>query len=89
MNITVEQATPEKLEQLGVLSWPIWTKEASDFDWEYETGEICYFLQGRVKVTTVGGAATEFGRGDLVVFPKGLKCTWHVLEAVEKHYLFE
>ena len=31
----------------------------------------------------------EFGAGDLVVFPKGMSCTWDVSVAVNKHYLFE
>lgn len=31
----------------------------------------------------------EFGAGDLVEFPKGMKCTWDVSEAVDKHYNFE
>ena len=26
--------------------------------------------------------------GDLVVFPEELSCTWHVTEAVTKHYNF-
>jgi len=30
----------------------------------------------------------EFGRGDLITFPRGLSCTWEILEPVEKHYDF-
>ena len=40
-------------------------------------------------VTPEGGQPQEFRRGDLVVFPNGLSCTWEVLEPVEKHYTFE
>ena len=29
------------------------------------------------------------GEGDLVMFPKGLKCRWIVHERIEKVYLFE
>ena len=28
----------------------------------------------------------EIGADDLVEFPKGMKITWHVIEAVKKHY---
>lgn len=31
----------------------------------------------------------EIGPGDLVVFPKGLSCTWDVSVGVDKHYNFE
>jgi uncharacterized protein len=31
----------------------------------------------------------EFGAGDLVVFPKGLSCTWDVLAVVDKYYKFD
>ncbi|KAI3726598.1 hypothetical protein L1987_66396 [Smallanthus sonchifolius] len=31
----------------------------------------------------------EIGSGDLVVFPKGMNCTWDVSETVDKHYNFE
>jgi hypothetical protein len=28
------------------------------------------------------------GSGDLVIFPKGMKCTWEIREDVKKHYNF-
>jgi len=31
--------TEERLEQLGVRSWPIWSKEASEFPWTYNEPE--------------------------------------------------
>lgn len=30
----------------------------------------------------------EIGAGDLVVFPKGMSCTWDVSVGVDKHYKF-
>jgi uncharacterized cupin superfamily protein len=80
---------PGKLEILGVYDWPIWTKEVSTFPWTYSQTEVCYFLRGRVIVTPEGGEAMEFRRGDLVTFPSGMRCTWDILEDVEKHYTFE
>lgn len=88
--IKIERNPPhERLEELGVLGWPIWTKEASTFPWSYDTAETCYFLAGAVEVTPDGGDPVRVGRGDLVRFPAGLSCTWHVKVAVRKHYLFE
>lgn len=86
--IRVEKPAPEKLKQLKVANWPVWTKETSTFDWHYEEKEICYFLEGDVVVKTADGEFT-FGKGDLVTFPKGLHCTWHVKQPVRKHYQFE
>ncbi|MFV9616801.1 MAG: cupin domain-containing protein [Gammaproteobacteria bacterium] len=27
--------------------------------------------------------------GDMVFFPKGMKCVWKIIEPIEKHYIFE
>ncbi len=85
--IKVEKADPNFLKEHSVLSWPIWTKEVSDFDWHYDDKEVCYFLEGLVTVTTDQGEVS-FGKGDVVTFPQGLSCKWHVKQAVRKHYKF-
>jgi len=89
MKIQVEKPSEEKLKSLGVKDWPVWTKEKSRFDWEYGSQETCFILEGKVMVTLASGETAEFGKGDLVIFPKGLKCVWEVKEAVKKHYKFE
>jgi uncharacterized cupin superfamily protein len=81
--------TPERLKELGVSSWPIWTKEASEFPWEYDAQETCYFLEGDVIVTPDDGESVEVGKGDLVTFPNGMTCTWKIKKGVRKHYRFE
>lgn len=82
------EPTESRLNELGVREWPIWTKEASRFHWEYDAEETCYFLEGEVVVTPDGGAPVAMGRGDLVTFPQGLECTWEIRKAVRKHYTF-
>ena len=86
--IIVEKPDKEKLENLNIKSWPIWEKETSTFPWEYTETETCYFLEGKVKVKTSDGEEVEIGKGDLATFPKGLKCTWNIIEKVKKHYNF-
>ena len=86
--IHVEKPSEEKLKQLGVRSWPVWTKEESEFPWEYDEKETCYILEGDVTVTPESGEPVRFGKGDLVVFPEGLKCRWKIHKAVKKHYRF-
>jgi uncharacterized cupin superfamily protein len=78
----------ERLQEMGVFGWPIWTKEVSEFPWTYDMQEICYFLEGDVVVTPEGGESVEMGVGDLVVFPKGMICTWKIRRDVKKHYKF-
>ena len=78
----------KRLKELGVFDWPIWTKEASEFPWSYDSQETCYFLEGNVVVTPDGGEPVEMGKGDLVTFPVGMSCTWNIRKDVKKHYSF-
>jgi uncharacterized protein len=89
LTITVEsQPSADRLAELGVKTWPIWTKEVSQFPWHYDDREICYLLEGAVTVTPDGGEPVSFGAGDLVTFPPGLSCTWNITAPVRKHYRF-
>ncbi|XP_010669376.1 uncharacterized protein LOC104886611 [Beta vulgaris subsp. vulgaris] len=91
LGVKIEKNPPEsRLSELGVRQWPKWGCAPSKFPWTYDAKETCYLLKGKVKVYPDGSdEAVEFGAGDLVVFPKGMKCTWDVSEAVDKHYNFE
>ncbi len=89
MKIDIHQPGEEELEKRSVLSWPIWEKEVSRFDWQYDSVEECYLLEGKVVVETEDGEVSEFGKGDFVTFPKGLACKWDVKEPVKKHYNFK
>lgn len=86
--IHVEKPAEEKLLKLNVKSWPIWEKEVSEFSWEYDEAETCYILEGEVVVTPNNGKSVKFGKGDLVVFSRGLKCKWKINTAVRKYYKF-
>ena len=84
----VHNPKPEDLDKRGVLQWPIWTKEASEFPWSYDERERCYFLEGDVVVTPDGGEPVTMGRGDFVTFPQGMSCKWKINKDVRKHYQF-
>ena len=89
MQIEITNNPPQELlDGLGCRSWPIWEKEPSTFPWQYSEKETCLILAGKVTVTPNGGKPVTFGKGDLVVFPQGMGCTWHVIDAVRKHYKF-
>jgi uncharacterized cupin superfamily protein len=89
MDIKVEHNPSEdRLADLGVKSWPIWEKEASEFPWHYGDQETCYVLEGEVTVTPDGGEPVQIQKGDLAVFPQGMSCTWKITRDIRKHYRF-
>ena len=89
MKIDIKKPTDKDLEAKGVLSWPIWEKEVSRFDWHYDSTEECLLLEGKVVVETEDGDQVEFEKGDFVTFPKGLSCIWDIKAHVKKHYNFK
>ena len=88
MNIKINRLSDEEVNNKGVLSWPIWTCEISEFDWEYDRRESCLLLEGEVEVKG-DNKEVKLGAGDFVVFPRGLKCRWKVIRPVRKHYSFD
>ncbi|XP_052151600.1 uncharacterized protein LOC127769980 [Oryza glaberrima] len=91
LSITVEKNPPEaRLLQLGIKSWPKWGCPPGKFPLKFDARLTCYLLKGRVRASVKGtGRCVEFGAGDLVVFPKGLSCTWDVVVGIDKHYNFD
>ena len=89
MKISIKKPSDKELETKGVLSWPIWEKEISRFDWYYDSTEECFLIEGEVVVETEDGNRVEFGKGDFVTFPKGLSCIWDIKTPVKKHYNFK
>ena len=79
----------EQLQKMGVNTWPIWTKEVSEFPWSYDAQETCYILEGNVEVTSDDGEKFIIGKGDFVTFPKGLSCIWKITQNIKKHYHFD
>jgi len=89
MTIDIRKPSEEDMKNQGVFSWPIWEKEVSKFDWQYDSTEECFLLEGEVVVETNDGGRFEFGKGDFVTFPKGLSCVWEIRKPVKKHYNFK
>ena len=87
MKIEIEKLPADKVTELGIKAWPIWTCGISAFDWEYSEKESCLLLEGEVEVSSEF-ESVQFSAGDYVVFPKGLKCRWKVTKPVRKHYSF-
>ncbi|KAK2640549.1 hypothetical protein Ddye_028344 [Dipteronia dyeriana] len=91
LGIKIQRNPPEStLSQLGVRKWPKWGCPPSKFPWTYDAKETCFLLEGKATVYPDGAnEGVEIGAADLVVFPKGMSCTWDVSVGVDKHYNFE
>ena len=88
MQVIVKKPMREETEKLGIKNWPIWEKEESDFEWYYDEKETCYFLEGEVEIELPDGEKISIKKGDLAIFPEGLRCKWHIKQRVIKHYNF-
>ena len=86
-NIVIKQLSDDEIDNMGILNWPIWTCEVSEFPWQYDVEESCLILEGEVSVTA-GSDSVEIKSGDFVIFPKGLSCVWKVTKPIRKHYKF-
>ena len=42
LKVIVENPQEQRLIDLGVRSWPIWIKEVSTLDWQYDEKEVCF-----------------------------------------------
>ena len=91
---TVEKATQELKDELGVDRWGVWSTAGSA---KYKTGvlsplkvydgnELSYIISGSMEITPEGGSPIPVSAGDFVTFPQGFRCFWFVKEVVTKHY---
>ena len=85
MEILVRKPTEKEVAEM--ISKPIWTCKISEFDWYYDSEEICLIIEGEV-IVKYDSKSVSFSAGDYVVFPKGLSCVWKVTTPVKKHYIF-
>ncbi|TVU30434.1 hypothetical protein EJB05_22058, partial [Eragrostis curvula] len=90
--VTVERSpAAARLLELGVRSWPKWGGPRGRYALSYDARQTCYIVRGKVTVTVEDSpeSAVEFGSGDLVIFARGARCTWHIAAAVDMHYAFD
>jgi len=60
------------------------------FQWTYDDWEEKIFVErGRAIITPDDGSpAISFGKGDFVIFPRGLTCIWEVQEPIVKRFCY-
>ena len=86
-NIVIKQLSNVDIDNMGILNWPIWTCEVSEFPWKYDVEESCLILEGEVYLAA-GSDNLKIKAGDFVIFPEGLACIWKVTKPIRKHYQF-
>ncbi len=87
MEIAINHLSESDYHKLGISDWPIWEKEISVFEWNYEETEQFYLIEGLVQIKTEQGNF-DIKPGDFVECSKGLHCKWEIKEYVKKHYHF-
>ena len=92
---TVEKATPELIEELGIKNWPTWSTAGSP---KYKVGiksplkvydgnELSFIISGDMEITPKEtGVPVPVKAGDVVTFPDGFECYWFVKQEIRKHY---
>lgn len=92
---SVEKATPELLNELGVSNWPTWSTDGSA---KYKVGiksplkvydcnELSYIFEGDMDIIPKDtGIPVPVQVGDFVTFPDGFECYWYVKEVINKHW---
>lgn len=82
--VRLHPAAEDERKALGWASWPTRTVAPKTFAERCDRTETCYVAEGEAVIDTPVGSVT-IEPGQLVVFPKGLECTWNVLKAVKMH----
>ena len=54
---------------------------------DFGATEMAVIVSGRVRITPDGGAAQDFGPGEVYLLKKGFKGTFEVLETLRKYYM--
>jgi uncharacterized cupin superfamily protein len=87
MNLLIKQLSEDEFRKMGIYEWPIWEKEVSVFDWNYDEMEQFYVIEGEVSIK-IDGKRYLIHQGDFVECPKGLCSQWEIKKTVKKHYHF-
>ena len=90
----LDEATGPEMHTSGLTLWSgddgaeagIWECTPGPSKWTLETNELVHVLAGSMTVTPDGGAPTDVGAGDAILFPRGWTGTWEIHETLRKVY---
>ena len=72
--------------QYGIKTWPIVECKPSKFFCHYKEKEVCLVIQGQAIIKTEEDEIFTIKSGDLVELQEGLRCQWHVIKSIKKHF---
>jgi uncharacterized cupin superfamily protein len=81
----IHDPSQKMLRDKGVFEWYVWTKEPSEFVWQFSEVETAYVVEGEVYLTPEGSKESVLlKQGDFVTFAPGLRCHWRVTKPFKK-----
>jgi len=86
--VHVGKLTDNEAREKGTGNWPVWEKEISRFNWQYDDTEECLIIEGEAIVET-GEKNYHIKAGDFVTFRQGLKCVWDIKKPIRKYFKFK
>ena len=75
-----------KLEVLNVDDWPLINEAVGEIVRHCAETETSFVIDGTGRVEVEDGEPVSFSAGDLVTVLPDTRCTWHITEAIERHY---
>ena len=88
MKITITKPGENFLNNIKIFKKPLWEHHPAKFNWKYNEKESCYIIDGEAIIVT-SCESIIISKGDFLIFPEGLKCTWEILKTIRKHYYFD
>jgi hypothetical protein len=90
-NIGTDADVPNAARQMyqssnGAFSAGFWSSEAARHDIQYTMDELCFILEGQVRLTDANGHVESYGAGDVFLIPAGFTGVWETVEPTKKFY---
>jgi uncharacterized cupin superfamily protein len=85
--LIIEKLNKQEFKDREIVTWPVWSKDVSRFEYTYAATEECYIIEGTFYVET-DEKTYLIEAGDFVTFKVNLHCTWDIKTPVRKHYNF-
>jgi uncharacterized cupin superfamily protein len=77
----------KRLNELEVMSWPVWASDAGEMQKEYEMPETCYFFSGEAEMRPEDGETIVIQADTLVSIPAHMRIHWRFIKETKMRYL--
>ena len=73
-------------DRTGAFKGGFWSANPGRAEIHYDKDEICFLLDGVVRLTDATGHSETYRKGDTFIIPNGFKGVWETVEPVRKFY---